>query len=140
MTPTKGDVKHWLKAIGKNRDWLAMECGTEKGTVNNWLSPSGPFPASAMLKIQSLMSQYKTVRPEDEPVQTNRLVLEITEKRMRKYERAASEKGVPLRQWLTDLTKRRRNASCGQCTPPWFPWSDNSRPMLDTPGVNTVRK
>ena len=50
MTPTKGDVKHWLKAIGKNRDWLAMECGTEKGTVNNWLSPSGPFPASAMLK------------------------------------------------------------------------------------------
>lgn len=35
MTPTKGDVKHWLKAIGKNRDWLAMECGTEKGTVNN---------------------------------------------------------------------------------------------------------
>jgi len=87
MTPTKGDVKHWLKAIGKNRDWLAMECGTEKGTVNNWLSPSGPFPASAMLKIQSLMSQYKTVRPEDEPVQTNRLVLEITEERMRKYER-----------------------------------------------------
>lgn len=103
MTPTKGDVKHWLKAIGKNRDWLAMECGTEKGTVNNWLSPSGPFPASAMLKIQSLMSQYKTVQPEDEPVQTNRLVLEITEERMRKYERAASEKGVPLRQWLTDL-------------------------------------
>lgn len=103
MTPTKGDVKRWLKAIGKNRDWLALECGTEKGTVNNWLSPSGPFPASAMLKIQSLMSQYKTVQPENEPVQTNRLVLEITEERMRKYERAASEKGVPLRQWLTDL-------------------------------------
>ena len=138
MTPTKGDVKHWLKAIGKNRDWLAMECGTEKGTVNNWLSPSGPFPASAMLKIQSLMSQYKTVQPEDEPVQTNRLVLEITEERMRKYERAASEKGASGgRIWRT---KRRRNASCGQHTPPWFPWSDNFRPMLDTPGVNTVRK
>ena len=27
MTPTKGDVKHWLKAIGKNRDWLAMRYG-----------------------------------------------------------------------------------------------------------------
>ena len=64
MTPTKGDVKHWLKAIGKNRDWLAMECGTEKGTVNNWLSPSGPFPASAMLKIQSLMSQYTDLADE----------------------------------------------------------------------------
>ena len=96
MTPTKGDVKHWLKAIGKNRDWLAMECGTEKGTVNNWLSPSGPFPASAMLKIQSLMSQYKTVQPEDEPVQTNRLVLEITEERMRKYERQLRPTHSPL--------------------------------------------
>lgn len=103
MTPTKGDVKNWLKAIGKDRDWLARECGTEKGTVNNWLSPSGPFPASAMLKIHSLMSQYKTAQSENEPIRTNRLVLEITEQRMRNYERAASEKGVPLRQWLTEL-------------------------------------
>lgn len=103
MTLTKGDVKHWLKAIGKDRDWLARECGTEKGTVNNWLSPSGPFPSRAMLKIHSLMSQYGPVPPEKVPVQTNRLVLEITEERMRNYERAASEKGVPLRQWLTEL-------------------------------------
>ena len=36
-------------------------------------------------------------------IQTNRLVLEITEERMRKYERAASEKGMPRRQWLTEL-------------------------------------
>ena len=92
MTPTKGDVKHWLKAIGKNRDWLAMECGTEKGTVNNWLSPSGPFPASAMLKIQSLMSQYKTVRPEDEPVQTNRLVLEITDRKSTRLNSSHTQK------------------------------------------------
>ena len=94
-----------------------------------------------MLKIQSLMSQYKTVRPEDQPVQTNRLVLEITEERMRKYERAASEKASPLRQWLTDLADEA--AEERQLRPmhsPWFPWSDNFRPMLDTPGVNTVRK
>ncbi len=93
MTPTKGDVKNWLKAIGKDRDWLARECGTEKGTVNNWLSPSGPFPSNAILKIHSLMSQYGPAQPENEAIQTNRLVLEITEERMRKYERAASEKG-----------------------------------------------
>ena len=51
MTPTKGDVKHWLKAIGKNRDWLAMECGTEKGTVNNWLSPSGKPPFVPLIDL-----------------------------------------------------------------------------------------
>ena len=110
MTPTKGDVKNWLKAIGKDRDWLARECGTEKGTVNNWLSPSGPFPSNAILKIHSLMSQYGPVQPENEAIQTNRLVLEITEERMRKYERAASEKGVPLRQWLTELADQAADA------------------------------
>lgn len=110
MTPTKGDVKNWLKAIGKDRDWLARECGTEKGTINNWLSPSGPFPANAILKIHSLMSQYGPVQPEKAPIQTNRLVLEITEERMRNYERAASEKGVPLRQWLTELADEAADA------------------------------
>lgn len=103
MTPTKEDVKNWLKAIGKDRDWLAGECGTEKGTVNNWLSPSGPFPANAILKIQTLMFQYGTARPAAPPIQTNRLVLEISEEQMRRYEVAASEKGVPLRRWLTEL-------------------------------------
>lgn len=106
MTPTKEDVKNWLKATGKDRDWLARECGTEKGTVNNWLSPSGPFPANAILKIHALMSRYGIVQQETAPSQQNRLVLEITEERMRKYETAASEKGVPLRQWLTDVADK----------------------------------
>lgn len=106
MTPTKEDVKNWLKAIGKDRNWLARECGMEKGTVNNWLSPSGPFPSNAILKIHSLMSRYGSIPPENESIQTNRLILEITEERMRKYEKAAAEKGVPLRQWLTDLADK----------------------------------
>lgn len=109
MTPTKEDVKNWLKAIGKDRCWLAGQCGTEKGTVNNWLSPSGPFPANAILKIHSLMSQYQTIR-QALPIQPNRLVLEITEERMRRYETAASGKGVPLRQWLMDVADEAADA------------------------------
>ena len=141
MTPTKGDVKNWLKAIGKDRDWLARECGTEKGTVNNWLSPSGPFPSNAILKIHSLMSQYGPAQPENEAIQTNRLVLEITEERMRKYERAASEKGVPLRQWLTELADQAATrASSGRGKAPSFPWRNNSRPLPDMPGANTARR
>ena len=34
--------------------------------------------------------------------------------------------------WLKVKMAREFNAQ--------FPWSDNFRPMLDTPGVNTVRK
>lgn len=92
MTPTKGDVKNWLKAIGKDRDWLARECGTEKGTVNNWLSPSGPFPSNAILKIHSLMSQYGPAQPENEAIQTTALTGNHGG-RMEEDERAASEKG-----------------------------------------------
>lgn len=58
MTPTKESTKNWLKAINKNREWLATECETEKGTINNWLSPAGPFPASAILKIHELMVKF----------------------------------------------------------------------------------
>lgn len=103
MTPTKGDVKHWLKSIGKNRHWLAEQCGTEKGTVNNWLSPSGPFPATAMLKLQALMSQYKPELSEsNDTILPHRIILDISEDRMKQYEQIASEQGISLRQWLTE--------------------------------------
>lgn len=137
MTPTKGDVKSWLKAIGKDRDWLSRKCGTEKGTVNNWLSPSGPFPSNAILKIHSLMSQYGPVAPENAPIQTNRLVLEITEERMRNYERAASERGVPLRQWLTELADQAADArQLRPERPPFVPLAE----QFTSPGAHARRE
>lgn len=137
MTPTKGDVKSWLKAIGKDRDWLARKCGTEKGTVNNWLSPSGPFPSNAILKIHSLMSQYGPVAPENAPIQTNRLVLEITEERMRNYERAASERGVPLRQWLTELADQAADVrQLRPERPPFVPLTE----QFTSPGAHARRE
>lgn len=103
MTLTKGDVKHWLKSIGKDRNWLAAQCEIEKGTVNNWLSPSGPFPATAILKIHSLMSQYKAERSvSNNTLPLHHIILEITEERMQQYEQIATEQGINLRQWLTE--------------------------------------
>lgn len=98
MTPTKEDIKKWLKDIGKSREWLAKQCSTEKGTVNNWLSPSGPFPAAAVLKIQQLMASVPVPRRD-----FNRLVLEVSEERMKLYEMAALQEGKPLREWLVSL-------------------------------------
>lgn len=40
----KTDVKVWLKAIGKNRQWLAEQCGVTKRGVDAWLSSSRPIP------------------------------------------------------------------------------------------------
>lgn len=55
MTPTKEDIKKWLKAIGKDRFWLAEQVNTPKRTIDNWLSPSGSLPAKAIIIIQRLM-------------------------------------------------------------------------------------
>lgn len=56
MTPTKEDVKKWLKAIGKDRFWLSEHLNTPKRTIDNWLAPGGTFPAYAVLIIQKLMN------------------------------------------------------------------------------------
>ncbi|MBE5697706.1 hypothetical protein [Akkermansia sp.] len=59
MFPSKGAVKSWLKATGKNRDWLATQCGVSKRTVDCWFSSSGKIPAKAILILQSLMSEVE---------------------------------------------------------------------------------
>lgn len=56
MTPTKEDIKKWLKAIGRDRKWLAEQCGVSKRQVDNWFSSSINISARALLIIQRLMS------------------------------------------------------------------------------------
>ena len=56
MTTTKEDVKKWLKVIGRDREWLANQCGVSKRQVDNWLSSSINIPAKAILVIQRLMN------------------------------------------------------------------------------------
>ena len=52
MTPTKRDVKNWLKAIGKDCDWLARKCGTRKERSTQLAFPPAPS-SNAILKIHS---------------------------------------------------------------------------------------
>ena len=54
----KKEVKIWLKAIGKNRDWLAEQCKTGKRIVDSWLSTSRAIPSHAQAMISLLMEQY----------------------------------------------------------------------------------
>lgn len=57
MAPTKADIKKWLKASGKSREWLAEQCGVDKRTVDLWLSISRKVPSKAILIIQRLMTE-----------------------------------------------------------------------------------
>lgn len=54
--PTKQEIKAWLKAIGKNRDWLADQCNVKKVTIDKWFTEQGKIPVEKLLKIQQLMT------------------------------------------------------------------------------------
>ena len=57
MTPTKEDIKKWLKDSGKSREWLAEQCGVGKRVLDYWLSAARPVPSKALLIIQRLMTE-----------------------------------------------------------------------------------
>lgn len=62
MTTSKDDVKKWLKKIGKDRIWLAKQCGAKsKRTVDDWLSTSKNIPEKSLIIIQRLMDESKNV-------------------------------------------------------------------------------
>lgn len=49
----KNEIAEWLDAIGKDRDWLASQCGTKKRTIDSWFSTRG-FPPWAAKMIENL--------------------------------------------------------------------------------------
>lgn len=58
MTPTKNDIKKWLKTIKKDREWLAKQCGlNSKQSVDNWFAATGKIPKAKLLLIQRLMAE-----------------------------------------------------------------------------------
>lgn len=57
MTPSKEEIKKWLKQTKKNRFWLAEQCSTGKRAVDKWFEKKGEVPAKAILTIQSLMEK-----------------------------------------------------------------------------------
>ena len=61
MTPSKKEIKEWLKNIGKDRFWLANQCRVEKVTIDKWLSSERDIPSKALLIIQNLMAEKATV-------------------------------------------------------------------------------
>lgn len=55
MTPTKEDVKKWMKKAGLTRDWLAEKCFVKRSAVNSWLSTDRGIPAAKLALIEKLM-------------------------------------------------------------------------------------
>lgn len=102
----KSDVKAWLKAIKRNRDWLAEECGVKKRTADNWLSSSQPISTQATRLIERLMVQYPAAgsTPETPPsAADNAITLTVDDATFDAWNKAATAEGKLLRQWCVDV-------------------------------------
>ena len=102
----KSDIKKWLKEIGKNRDWLAEQCGVTRGGINIWLSSSRPIPKQSGRLIERLMEQYPAAgnTPATYPsAAENAITLTVDDATFDAWNRAATAEGKLLRQWCVDV-------------------------------------
>jgi len=58
------EVREWLKATNRSRDWLAVECNVSAATVKGWLSAGKPITGAAEALIRRLMHSGIKLDPE----------------------------------------------------------------------------
>lgn len=105
MEKLQQDVKQWLKAIGKNREWLANQCGVKKRTIDSWFS-WGTITAQTKKHLQLLMTQYPATAttPTTSPgAAENAVVLTVNDSTFDLWNRAATAEKKLLRQWCMDV-------------------------------------
>lgn len=103
-TPTKDEVKAWLKAYNHSREWLGQQCGgVSKRAVDNWLSSPRDIPDGTLTLIRRLMDDDQ--REEAERLRktnpTNQLFsVEVDLHRYRAYCCAALAARLTLEDWV----------------------------------------
>lgn len=104
-------VTDWLKKHGRDREWLALQCNAEIGTVNSWFSTRG-FSDSALATIDKLMQldELASKQPADETG-----LIQFTTAEFERLEKARVAVGAPPRpqfyrdailQYVEELNKK----------------------------------
>jgi len=111
MNTSKEAVKEWLSNhADRDRHWLAEKCGTEKRTVDNWLSSPQPIPAKATLIIRQLMIEDSERERAASGVPPMSIVLEVDGETFDRYNHAATARDMIIRKWaiwvLDEAAKR----------------------------------
>lgn len=57
MSDFKREIKAWLKRIGRDRTWLALQIKRSKSTLDEWLSEGGTISAAYECLIKKLMQE-----------------------------------------------------------------------------------
>jgi hypothetical protein len=87
------EIKTWLKQTGRDRAWLAEQCGVSIGTVNNWLSAGRKITGPPQKIIEQLMSATPKLNPQ------------IDLETFLKFEAIARREGKTVEEKIADLMK-----------------------------------
>ena len=105
MQDEKDQVKSWLKATQRDREWLGWELGVTKRAVDNWLSTSNPIPAAKLSLIKRLMADDDAAaarrKQQLDPI-AQVFSLEVDLPTFRAYSAAAKAAHLTLEEWSID--------------------------------------
>jgi hypothetical protein len=105
MNPSKEDIKQWLAAYPeRDREWLAIKCGTAKRTVDNWLSTKKEMPPKAVRIIASLMRE-DAEKTKVQHEQMTHLSIPATMAEFNAWSKAALAKQQILTEWAAEAVR-----------------------------------
>lgn len=114
MTPSKDEIKAWLKRSGHSREWLGEQCGKTKNTVNNWLSTNIEIPESTLHLIARLMEDDARADAERKKSESSaplsHLVIQVEVEEFNAWEKIAIHQTPP--QTVTDWALQAIKDAC----------------------------
>jgi len=98
----KDTIKDWLKAHGRDREWLGQQLDSEVKTVHNWLSSARPIPEAKLALIKRLMADDEAAalrrKQQLDPI-AQVFSLEVDLPTFRAYSQAAKAQRLTLEEW-----------------------------------------
>lgn len=106
MYPTREEIKSWLAAHPeRDREWLAMKCGTAKRTVDNWLSTKKEMPSKAVRIIGALMRE-DAEKAKVQHEQMTHLSIPATMAEFHAWSKAALANQQIITDWAADAVRK----------------------------------
>lgn len=113
MTPSKDEIKAWMKKEGHSREWLGRQCGgLMKRAVDNWLSSPREIPQGSLEIIRRLMAE-DVERAKDKADPMHHLILTVPLDEFRQWEKAALHVGETTTDYCVHAIREAYNEGMG---------------------------